>query len=120
MASTTIVTPCSSQDVQEQPNGLENTRSLTDMQATDATNVETRQSFARSRREYDATVRSNLRTIAHIRQLIQLECGRVDRTPTNGACAKMCGSEYCDTFGCMLDQAPPLEGDRAPLAGGVA
>ena len=78
MASTTIVTPCSSQDVQEQPNGLENTRSLTDMQATDATNVETRQSFARSRREYDATVRSNLRTIAHIRQLIALECTRVD------------------------------------------
>src|SRR5450755_880951 len=111
MSNTTIVTPCSVLDVQEQPNVLENTRSPIGMQATDATNVETRLSFARDRREYDVTVRTNLRTIAHIRQLIQLECVRVDRTPTNGACAKMCGSEYCDTFGCMLDQAPPLEGE---------
>jgi hypothetical protein len=116
MIDISIVSPCPEQVTQEQPNSLENLCSPTD----EATNVETRLSFARSRREYDVTVRTTPETIAHIRQLIQLECVRVDRTPTNGACAKMCGSEYCDTFGCMLDQAPPLEGDRVPSAGGVA
>ena len=117
MSSTSIVASPVASEASEGTNQPENLCSLADRQATDA---QVRLAAARARREYDVTVRSNLRTIAHIRQLIQLECGRVDRTPTNGACAKMCGSEYCDTFGCMLDQAPPLEGDRAPLAGGVA
>jgi hypothetical protein len=76
MIDISIVSPCPEQTTQEQPNVLENTRSLTDRQATDATNVETRLSFARSRREYDVTERTNLRTIAHIRQLIALECTR--------------------------------------------
>src|SRR5450755_2652114 len=74
MSNTSIISSPVASEASEGTNQPENGCSPTD----EATNVEMRLSFARSRREYDVTERTNPRTIAHIRQLIALECTRVD------------------------------------------
>ncbi len=120
MASITTIQPATAPLEREQPNTLENVcpteesaarlfaivhglwpvtlASIRTLIALEDQAIRTQQASAR--RERDASIRA-------------LDHG------TRGACAKMCGSDYCDTFGCMLDQSPPLEGDRTPSGGGT-
>jgi hypothetical protein len=104
MSSTSIVASPVASEASEGTITLENACSPTDMQATDA---QVRLAAARARREYDVTLRTNPRTIEHIRQLIALECGRVD-----GPCEDCPGRSHplcCWNWD-----------DRFPSAGGAA
>lgn len=74
MASTSIIPSPVALEASEQTNGLENACSP----ATPLTDVETRLAAAAARRAHDLTLRTTPATIEHIRQLIVLECGRVD------------------------------------------